>query len=111
MSQDDSGTAAHYIASFNANLEAIGSAARVALHGNGLLGDKIELRDDEDFCLAVIPASAEPEMVAIAYRLYGRGINIGVRAGEASAFAKLRFLIGAAAADDGQSGGEGVHHG
>ncbi|WP_263626345.1 hypothetical protein [Novosphingobium percolationis] len=38
--------------------------------------------------------------MAIAYRLYGQGLNHGVRAGEAAAWAKLRYLIGAAAAGD-----------
>ena len=37
-------------------------------------------------------------MAAIAFRLYARGLNRGVRAGEDAAWAKLRYLIGAAAA-------------
>lgn len=35
-----------------------------------------------------------------AYRLYGQGLNRGVRVGETAAWAKLRYLIGAAAAGD-----------
>lgn len=87
-----------FIDSFNADLENLGSAARVALppphHG-----DVLEFRDDEGNFLEFIPASASPEMTAIAYRMYGRALNRGVRAGEDAAWAKLRHLIGAAAQD------------
>lgn len=57
----------------------------------------LELQDEEGDFLEFIPIGASPEMVAIAYRLYGRGLNRGTRAGEESAWAKLRTLIGAAA--------------
>lgn len=87
-----------FIDSFNADLANLGSSACVALpppqHS-----DVIELQDDEGNFLDFIPASASPEMAAIAYRMYGRGLNLGVRAGEAAAWAKLRHLIGAAATD------------
>jgi len=87
-----------FINSFNADLENLGSTARVALpppqHG-----EAIELRDDEGNFLEFIPASASPEMAAIAYRMYGRAFNRGVRAGEDAAWAKLRHLIGAVAQD------------
>jgi len=58
----------------------------------------LELQDDEGTFLDFIPASSNPQMAAIAYRLYGRGLNLGVRAGEDAAWAKLRHLIGAASA-------------
>ncbi len=87
-----------FVDSFNADLANLGSWARVALpppqHS-----DVVELQDDEGNFLDFIPVSASPEMAAIAYRMYGRGLNLGVRAGEAAAWAKLRHLIGAAAAD------------
>lgn len=84
-----------FVESFNADLENLGSAARVA-PPRPPHSDVLELQDDEGTFLDFIPASASPEMAAIAYRLYGRGLNLGVRAGEAAAWAKLRHLIGAA---------------
>lgn len=84
---------------FNADLAALHSSARVALPPSETHGDVLELQDDEGNFLDFIPDAASPEMAAIAYRLYGRGLNRGVRAGEDTAWAKLRHLIGAAAAD------------
>lgn len=89
-----------FVESFNLDLAELHSAARVALPSNGNHGDVLELRDDEGNFLSFVPADASPEMVAIAYRLYGQGLNHGVRLGEAAAWAKLRYLIGAAAAGD-----------
>jgi hypothetical protein len=84
---------------FNADLAELDSAAHVDLPSVEGRGDLLELQDDEGNFLDFIPDSASPEMVAIAYRLYGRGLNHGVRAGEAAAWAKLRHLIGAAPVD------------
>lgn len=88
-----------FVDSFNTDLAALHSAARVALPPNEAHGDVLELQDEEGRFLEFIPDSASPEMVAIAYRLYGRGLNRGIRAGEYTAWAKLRRLIGAATAD------------
>ncbi|MFB0874994.1 hypothetical protein [Sphingobium sp. sgz301303] len=98
MSAQDPVITALFIASYNADLAALDSSARVAVPSNAPNPDMLELQDDEGTCLAMIPASAAPQMVAIAYRLYGRGLNLGVRAGEEAAWAKLRHMIGAAAA-------------
>ena len=88
-----------FVESFNLDLSDLHSAARVALPPGGSHPDTLELRDDEGNFLSFVPADASPEMVAIAYRLYGQGLNFGVRAGEAAAWAKLRHLIGAAASE------------
>jgi hypothetical protein len=98
MSAQDPVITALFIASYNADLAALDSSARVAVPSNAPNPDMLELQNDEGTCLAMIPASAEPQMAAIAYRLYGRGLNLGVRAGEEAAWAKLRHMIGAAAA-------------
>lgn len=98
MPARDSVITAMFIESYNADLAARGSNARVAVPSSGPQDDTLELQDDEGTLIAFIPASAEPQMAAIAYRLYGRGLNLGVRAGEDAAWAKLRHLIGAAAA-------------
>lgn len=87
-----------FVAQFNARLEALNSSARVALAEFAADAHLLELRDDEENFLELIPAAASPEMAAIAYRLYGRGFNHGIRVGEAAARAKLRHLIGAAPA-------------
>lgn len=83
---------------FNARLLQLNSSARVALTRIAGHADMLELRDDEENFLEFIPAEASPEMAAIAFRLYARGLNRGVRAGEDAAWAKLRYLIGAATA-------------
>jgi hypothetical protein len=98
MPSTDPEISALFIASFNADLERLNSAARVALPQDNVRPDMIEMRDDEGALLDFIPASTAPEMVAIAYRLYGRALNHGISAGEQMAWAKLRFLIGAATA-------------
>ena len=89
-----------FVESFNLDLSELLSPARVALPSEGNHPDTLELCDDEGNFLCFVPADASPEMVAIAHRLYGQGLDLGVRAGEAAAWAKLRHLIGAAAADD-----------
>lgn len=89
-----------FVESFNLDLAELHSAARVALPSNGNHGDVLELQDDEGNFLCFVPTEASPEMVAIAYRLHGQGLNRGVRVGEAAAWAKLRHLIGAASIDD-----------
>lgn len=86
-----------FVESFNLDLADLLSPARVALPESGNPPDTLELRDDEGNSLTLVPADASPDMVAIAYRLYGQGLNFGARAGEAAAWAKLRHLIGAAA--------------
>jgi hypothetical protein len=83
---------------FNARLVQLNSSARVALTRIAGHSGMLELRDDEENFLEFIPAEASPEMAAIAFRLYARGLNRGVRAGEETVWAKLRYLIGAAAA-------------
>ncbi|MET0238930.1 MAG: hypothetical protein ABW184_03440 [Sphingobium sp.] len=98
MTQPDPQISDLFFTSFSADLEALNSPARVALAQDGTGTDMIEMRDDDGAFLDHIPASSEPRMVAIAYRLYGHALNNGIRAGEEAAFAKLRFLIGAAAA-------------
>lgn len=80
---------------FNAALDEFGCAARVAAPSDAHAGS-IELHDEEGNFLDLIPADASPGMTAIAYRLYGRGLNAGTHVGEDAAFAKLRRLIGAA---------------
>ena len=86
------------VARFNARLAQLNSSARVALTRIAGHSGMLELRADAENFLEFIPAEASPEMAAIAFRLYARGLNRGVRAGEDSAWAKLRYLIGAAAA-------------
>ena len=108
MSSPDPDITALFIASFNADLAALDSAAQVAAPRSSAPADMIELQDDEGTFLDFIPVSTEPRMAAIAYRLYGRALNLGVRAGEEAAWAKLRHLIGAAPAAHAHEGG---HHG
>ncbi len=88
-----------FVESFNLDLAALNSPARVCLPSGDNSG-VLELQDDEGTFLDFIPESAAPEMVAIAYRLYGRGLNHGVRVGEEAAWAKLRHLIGAVGISD-----------
>lgn len=84
-----------FIESFNADLLAFGCPARVAAAADAHEGS-IELHDADGGFLDLLPADTSPQMAAIAYRLYGRGLNAGTRAGEITAWAKLRQLIGAA---------------
>ena len=76
------------VESFNLDLAALHSTARVSLPTSGSHPDTLELRDDEGNFLSLVPADASPEIVAIAYRLYGQGLNLGARAGEAAAWSK-----------------------
>ncbi len=78
------------------SLMILGCVARVGLPRESCHSGFLELLDEEGDFLEFIPIGASPEMVAIAYRLYGYGLNRGTRAGEAAAWAKLRTLIGAA---------------
>lgn len=87
-----------FVEHFNLDLATLSSSARVAMPADDHLTDKLELQDDEGTFLALIPMDTSAEMAAIAYRLYGHALNRGVRLGEEAAWAKLRFLIGAAAA-------------
>lgn len=87
---------AAYVHRFNARLAELNSPARVALTRLDGHSGMLELRDDEENFLELIPGDASPDMAAIAFRLYARAYNLGVRGGEESAFAKLRHLIGAA---------------
>jgi hypothetical protein len=86
-----------FIDSFNAELADLGSAARVGVPRVDMQADLIELLDDEGNLIDFIPSATEPQMAAIAYRLYARAFNLGVSTGENAAWAKLRHLIGAAA--------------
>lgn len=85
-----------FVESFNADLLALGSSARVAVPADSHLSGRLEIRDDEGNFIEFVPDTISPEMVAIAFRLYGRALNRGIRLGEDAAWAKLRHLIGAA---------------
>lgn len=97
MAQNDPILDPLFVASFNADLEQLGSPARIALTNLSASGDVFELLDDEGQFITLLPMSATPDVTAAAYRLYGQGLNRGLRAGEELAFSKLRHLIGAAA--------------
>ncbi|MDF0491571.1 hypothetical protein PX699_16705 [Sphingobium sp. H39-3-25] len=92
------------VETFNADLAALLSTARVALPSIEGHDGVLELQNEEGEFLDFIPDSASPEMVAITYRLYRRGFSGGLRAGEEAAWVKLRRLIGAAAAHGGPHG-------
>lgn len=96
MPNPDPVNCALFVESFNLDLVALSSGARVKLSTEGSRDGQLELRDDEGNFICLIPSDTRPEMAAIAYRLYGQGLNRGVRAGEEAAWAKLRYLIGAA---------------
>jgi|APAra7269096936_1048531.scaffolds.fasta_scaffold02825_8 hypothetical protein len=87
-----------FVATYNADLAELGSLARVSLPDQNKHPDTLELRRGDGELLDLIPAETEPVMAAIACRLYDHGFNEGCRAGEASAWAALRRLIGAASA-------------
>ena len=89
---------ATFIALFNRELEALSSQARVELPDTALAQGMIELQDDEGRLICFIPADTSPKMAAITYRISSQAFTRGVRAGEAAAWDKLRYLIGAAAA-------------
>ncbi|MGE4306676.1 MAG: hypothetical protein AB7E24_21910 [Novosphingobium sp.] len=88
-----------FVERFNTRLEALGSPARIATTELSSRGGVFELLDDEGQFITLFPASATPEVTATAYRLYAQGLQRGVRAGEDLAWAKLRYLIGAASAE------------
>lgn len=83
----------------NQALTALGCAARVDPSSQLEHSHRLELQNEEGDFLDFIPLDASPEMIVIAYRLYGRGLNRGIRVGEEAAWAKLRTLIRAAPAD------------
>lgn len=99
MAQNDSILDPLFVESFNADLEQLGSPARIAITRLSSGADVFELLDDEGQFVALFPASATPDVTAAAYKLYGQGLNHGLRAGEELAFSKLRHLIGVAAID------------
>lgn len=94
------------IAQFNRDLADRGCTAHVELFGleDAMVANErrcpqiLVLIDDEGRFITELPLALSCEMVALAYSLYGRGVTFGVQAGEDAAWAKLRFLIGAAAA-------------
>lgn len=88
-----------FVESFNTDLEALGSPARIGMTKLSSCGDVFELLDDEGQFVTLFPASATPDVTAAAYKLYGQGLSRGLRAGEDLAWAKLRHLIGAAAGE------------
>ncbi len=86
-----------FVASYNCDLAALKSSARVGLPTAEHPAHTLELQNGDGNFLCFVPTSASPEMVDIAYRLYVHGLSRGMTAGEQSAWAKLRLLIGAAA--------------
>lgn len=96
---DPDSLAALFVASFNRDLAALQSPARVALSGHSTHQTVLEMHDQDGNLLCLLPDATSPEMVAIAYRLYAHALTRGIAAGEQSAWAKLRYLIGAAADD------------
>lgn len=88
-----------FVDSFNADLEKLNCAARIALTNLTSSRDVFELLDDEGQFITLLPMNATPEVTAAAYKLYGQGLNRGLRAGEELAWSKLRHLIGTAALD------------
>lgn len=88
-----------FVESFNADLRQLGCDATIALSDMCADKDVFELRDDDDQFVTFLPMSATPEVTVVAYRLYGQGLNKGLRAGEELAWSKLRHLIGAAPRD------------
>ncbi len=84
------------VEAFNAALANAGSTAQVQLSPREQHRHHLELWGEDSDFLDYLPVSATPEMAAFAYRLYGLGLNYGMRAGEEVAWSKLRKLIGAA---------------
>ena len=99
MAHDDPVIDQLFVDSFNADLELLNSSARIALTSLSAGGEVFELLDDEGQFVALLPLSATPDVTAAAYKLYGQGLNRGLRAGEDLAWSKLRHLIGAAATE------------
>ncbi|CCA93073.1 MULTISPECIES: hypothetical protein [Novosphingobium] len=96
MTQDDPILDPLFVESYNADLEALNSPARIAITTLSSGADVFELLDDEGQFVTLFPASATPEVTAAAYRLYAQGLHRGLRTGEELAWGKLRHLIGAA---------------
>ncbi|AMK23211.1 MULTISPECIES: hypothetical protein [Sphingomonadaceae] len=88
-----------FVDAFNLDLTRLGSVAQIAITNLTGSGDVFELLDDEGQFVTLLPVTATPEVTAAAYRLYGQGLNRGLRAGEELAWSKLRHLIGAAGKD------------
>ncbi|EJU12076.1 hypothetical protein LH128_15636 [Sphingomonas sp. LH128] len=86
------------VESYNRDLERIGSVARVALPIDPANEGMLSLHDDEGAFLTLIPVDTAPAVAAIAFSLHSLAFARGVRAGEEAAFARLRYLIGAASA-------------
>lgn len=99
MAQNDPILDPLFVESFNADLEQLNSTARIAITNLSSCGDVFELLDDEGQLITLLPLSATPDVTAAAYKLYGQGLNRGLRAGEELAWSKLRHLIGAAATE------------
>lgn len=99
--EDITSIAAMFVAAFNEDLAALKSPARVGLAPADNPEAVVELHDEQGAFLCFVPNTAAPEMVDIAYRLYVHGLGRGLIAGEQTAWAKLRLLIGAAADLDG----------
>src|SRR5688572_25760865 len=78
-----------FVDSFNADLAKLDSNATIALTNLSADGDLFELLDSEGVFLTLLPVSATPEVAAAAYKLYGQGLNRGLRAGEELAWSKL----------------------
>lgn len=85
-----------FAATYNADLAELGSLARVVWPDQDKHPDMLELRNGSGDLLGFIPADTEPQMAAIACRLYAAGYVEGREAGKVSAWASLRRLIGAA---------------
>jgi len=94
---DPDSLAALFVASFNRDLAALGSLARVGRPSADNHREVLELQDAQGNFLCFVPECASAEMVDIAYRLYAEGLKRGILGGEQAAWARLRHLIGAAA--------------
>jgi hypothetical protein len=88
---------AMFVESYNFDLAALSSPARVAVPVDPTHKAMLELLDEEGIFLCFIPSDTSPETAGIAYGLYGQGLHAGARGGEQAAWAKLRVLSGAAA--------------
>lgn len=97
---DTDSPAALFIASFNRDLAGLKCPAQVSLPSDDNQRDVIELQDAEGNFLGFVPEGASPEMVAATHELYERALRRGIRIGEQASWARLRFLIGAAAAPE-----------
>lgn len=73
--------ASPFVATYNADLAALSSLARVALPDQIRFPGMLELRREDGALLDLIPMDTVPEMAAIACRLYDLGFHDGKRAG------------------------------